>query len=122
MNVDAAAFYRVSETKGNSDNAALLKQAFAGEDSFLGGPQMDKFNGFDGDDDIDGRGGKGNDRLNSGAGEDVFVFNGDVLGKDTIENFSLSEGRIEISHPCVRSFYDLTLATVGSSAECTTTT
>lgn len=196
MDVDAADFYRVSGTKGNADNVALLKQTFSGADSFLGGRLKDKFNGFHGNDEIDGRrgsdrlwggkgqdtlmggngndrliggsgkdnlqggsgkdklrggsgadelrggkgndtleggsgndylngglgndileGGKGNDRLISGAGEDVFVFNGDYLGKDTIENLNLAEDRIEISHPHVRSFYDLTLATVGSNTE-----
>lgn len=82
-------FYRVSASKGNADNFALLKQVFSGDDILKGGSAKDKMGGFDGDDLLDGRngndllsGGKGNDKLLGGAGNDkLFGDAGDDVLK-----------------------------------------
>lgn len=89
LNLSADDFYRVSATKDNADNFALLKQVFSGDDVLKGGSVRDKMGGFDGDDLLDGRrgndilfGGKGNDRLIGGAGADKLQGN---AGRDLLK-------------------------------------
>ena len=63
-------------------------------DHVYGGMADEAFEGGQGDDLLLGRrgadrltGGEGNDRLNGGIGQDTFVFVGDNLGDDVIEDF-----------------------------------
>lgn len=110
MNMDAADFFRVSETRSNKDNMALVRSVFSGDDKLLGGTVKDKLNGFNGNDFVNGRGGNdvlyggrgndvlkggngrdrldggaGRDRLEGGKGADVFVFADS--GRDRILDF-----------------------------------
>jgi hypothetical protein len=68
LSLAASDFYRVSASKNNADNFALIRQVFSGDDILKGGNAKDKMGGFAGDDVLDGRG--GNDLLSGGAGND----------------------------------------------------
>ncbi|MBV6633808.1 MAG: tandem-95 repeat protein [Alphaproteobacteria bacterium] len=65
-------------------------------DILYGGADNDRLFGQDGDDTISGDG--GNDTMQGGAGADLFVFDfsGGLTGSDIIQDFSLTEDKIQV--------------------------
>ncbi|MDE4141022.1 MULTISPECIES: calcium-binding protein [Rhodobacterales] len=141
LNIDAADFFRVSETDRNRDNVKLLKQVFSGDDFFDLGSRGDKVKGYNGNDEMLGRGGgdklwggRGNDTLKGGGGRDLlqgdqgddmlvggrgadtFKFKGRNIGDDAIEDWRDGTDLIAIKHRSVDDFSDLTLTQNGNDA------
>ena len=79
IEIDAAEFYQESQTEGSSGELSLIKNAFAGNDTFLLSDSDDIARSYDGDDRIFGR--AGDDSLDGGSGKDV-INGGD--GRDVI--------------------------------------
>ncbi|WP_109317576.1 Ig-like domain-containing protein [Pseudovibrio ascidiaceicola] len=74
--------------------AAMELKGSEASDMLQGGDLADIINGNGGDDVIDG--GAGDDILTGGEGKDTFVFASGEVGHDTINDFSASEGLIDV--------------------------
>lgn len=82
--------------KGYGGNDTL--NGGGGEDTLQGGTGGDRMAGNDGNDTL--KGGSGNDRLTGGAGRDTFLFTSPGGGKDSITDFTTSQGdRLLFSSP-----------------------
>lgn len=99
LSIDIKEFTKVILSEDRSDDIALLKSAFAGNDVLVGGAFGDIFSGFSGDDLIIGNGGR--DTLTGGAGHDAFRFDrisdSTVAARDTIKDFKRGEDKIDLS-------------------------
>lgn len=88
-----------------------------GADVLIGGKGNDRLIGGSGADILEG--GKGNDMVRGQSGADVFVFKGNGLGNDRIENWSGREDLIQIKHGAVSDYSDLTLTQTSEGLEIT---
>lgn len=108
LHIPIASIADAAATFSSADDYKIIRLAFSGNDSMIGGQYADTALGYDGNDRLIGhggndvlRGGDGNDRLIGGAGRDslfgnagadVFVFNSAADSKnraaDQINDFS----------------------------------
>jgi Ca2+-binding RTX toxin-like protein len=108
LDIPIASIADAAATFSSTDDYKIIRVAFSGNDSMIGGQYSDTALGYDGNDRLSGhggndalRGGDGNDRLIGGAGRDslfgnagadVFVFNSVSESKhnaaDKINDFS----------------------------------
>ena len=86
---------------GGSGNDRLF--GGRGDDELRGGSGEDYLNGGRGDDQLSGgsgndtlEGGRGDDELNGGSGADLFLYKGNNVGDDVIENFNTDEDIIDL--------------------------
>jgi Ca2+-binding RTX toxin-like protein len=95
LKLSASAFIKAARTVSTSDEYALFKKAFSGNDVITGGSWDDRLEGFSGNDKLTG--GLDADRLYGGAGADTFIYKksldsfGDIDDRDymdTIFDFS----------------------------------
>ncbi|MCZ8106944.1 MAG: Hint domain-containing protein [Burkholderiales bacterium] len=89
------------EISGGSGDDSLF--GGEGDDELKGGSGTDFLSGGEGDDELAGgsgddtlEGGEGDDELNGGSGADLFLYNDDGVGNDTIENFKTEEDIIDL--------------------------
>jgi cysteinyl-tRNA synthetase len=107
LNWDIARFNTVYSTKTQSDDRALAKEVFAGDDSFSLSRNADIANGGGGNDKIFGKGGKdtisggqGRDTLEGGSGKDHFLFDSKLSARnhDAITDFAHDVDVIALDH------------------------
>ena len=104
-NVENLTFTGTSHVNGTGNELANVMTGNSGNNVLSGGAGNDTLYGGDGNDTLIG--GAGTDILCGGAGADCFVFDRSMTGRDTIKDFSLSQGDS-------LNIHDLIMGTVNS--------